>query len=1053
MRIKVIRPSLICLLVFLAPIFLYAQLYTVSRYADDSGLPSRIVHDLIQDKQGFIWVAGNNGLFKFDGRKFTPYLAALKDTIGLRDNKINVVHQTRDNRIWIGTTKGLHLLDNETISYIKIHKDPKEDQEHVLDIFEDSEDNLWISTYGGLFLKEKDRDLIQFISELEDAILPEEVIWSVTEDRFGKIWISTNNGPYTLDLSEPGKFRPIITRQHSSVDLENTKMFRFTPYNDSLMLVDSNQGLLRAVRRGEDLVEISRLKDLKGNYLPQYHINKSIVGKDGSIWAGTAKNSYFKYKLATNGRLEPLMVSSRNGELDITENIRSIYEDQQNNIWMANSNGLFKFSPSSEDFFAFPPHHKDNCLPELTGIYAMAEDRWGYLWINTPFKLYRISKIDVLQGNCPDEYLVFENEHMHLSRNLTIDSEDRLWIGADNGLFVTRLNGHNKPGRFRRFTTADGLPHNWSFDVLEIDHNTFWVGNYAGLVKLHLRGGDLNSPEIQVFTADKGRTDALVNSQVNELAWDKSGHLWIGTYSGLSRLINDAGEGTFVNYTSSYGDFNSLSNNSIKKILKDSRDRMWIATQRGLNLYLPEEDNFIQFGKDEGLPSEYILGIQEDSSGHFLIGTTNGVLKVAYEDGEEQLSAIEHYTSKSGLSDNIPYRNSILILENNRYLIGSREGISVRTDQVKEKGGQVFNLALTAIESTEKRKSGFNSIADRIENGSLELEHFENSIRINYAALDFTDTEYNSYRHKILPVSDQWIETGNDSELAYYNLSPGTYELLLDGMNSAGQRAEPIRLSFRINPPFWKSNWAIFGYFLLLIVLLRGLYLYRLRQKMGELDRKTALEKALLMEREQLRKENAADFHDELGSKVTKISLFLTLAERSLQESGDAQQWLTKIRENVRALSGGFRDLLWVIDPHKDSLTDTFLRLKDFGEDLFDNSDINFRVDGLENIPEERQLDAKTKKQVVLIFKEAMNNCLKYSDCTRADLSFKSNGTYSTIELVDNGKGFHPEESSEGRGLKNMYARTAQIGAQLQVVSSEKGTAVRLERIPHMGDR
>ena len=390
------------------------------RYADDSGLPSRIVHDVIQDSRGYIWVAGNNGLFKYDGKNFMPFLAALKDTVGLRDNKINVLFQSGDKKIWVGTTKGLHLMENDSISYIRMHPDPTEEQEHILDVFEDRKGNLWISTYGGLFLKEPDKKLIQFIPELENAVLEEGVIWSVTEDHSGKLWISTNDGPFTLQEENPRQFKPVLTRQHPSVDLDNTKMFRFTTYNDSILLVDSNRGLLKGRLLGKDLIEISRFEDAQGQYLDQVHVNNSIIDSNRAIWVGTAKNSYFKYQMLENGQLSSLEVSPVNGNLNITENIRSVYEDQQFNIWMANSNGLFKFSRSSADFFAFPPRYSDNCLPELNGIYAMVEDRWGYLWINTPFQLYRVKKSDVLDGICPHEYLVFENEHMHLSRNLTV---------------------------------------------------------------------------------------------------------------------------------------------------------------------------------------------------------------------------------------------------------------------------------------------------------------------------------------------------------------------------------------------------------------------------------------------------------------------------------------------------------------------------------------------------------------------------------------------------------------------------------------------------------
>ena len=121
----------------------------------------------------------------------------------------------------------------------------------------------------------------------------------------------------------------------------------------------------------------------------------------------------------------------------------------------------------------------------------------------------------------------------------------------------------------------------------------------------------------------------------------------------------------------------------------------------------------------------------------------------------------------------------------------------------------------------------------------------------------------------------------------------------------------------------------------------------------------------MITEREQLRKENAADFHDELGSKVTKISLYLTLAERSIDQKKELKNWFSKIRENVKELSGGFRDLLWVIDPQKDSLSDTFLRLKDFGEDLFNNSTSDFRTQGYALEAAALTLDPQTKKQVV----------------------------------------------------------------------------------------
>ncbi len=191
------------------------------------------------------------------------------------------------------------------------------------------------------------------------------------------------------------------------------------------------------------------------------------------------------------------------------------------------------------------------------------------------------------------------------------------------------------------------------------------------------------------------------------------------------------------------------------------------------------------------------------------------------------------------------------------------------------------------------------------------------------------------------------------------------------------------------------------------------------------------MEKALLREKVSLRKENAADFHDELGSRVTKISLYLTLAERSLRDQDDPSTWFAKIRTNITDLSGMFRDLLWVIDPEKDSLSETFYRLKEFGESLFQNPEISFRTSGDFEEQQHILLEAQIKKQVVLIFKEAMNNCVKYADSKKVGLHMKTSEKYATIELKDDGKGFDVASRSNGRGLKNMKDRADKINAQL----------------------
>ncbi len=1030
----------------------FSQVYETSRYADHNGLPSRIVHDVIQDKEGFIWVGGNNGLFRFDGKHFEAYKANLKDTLGLRNNRINTLLQSSDGKIWLGTPMGLHTMEAGEISYVELIEDPEESHLYILSIFEDRQHRIWVGTYNGVFLIEPGNSPIHFLKDGQAENLSNEAIWNITQDNQDLIWVSTNNGPYVMETSKY-EFIPITLEYDQDLSITDYSFFQNWHLNDSIMLLGTSKGLLKGKRLGQDKLVIEHLKDVQGERIAEYYIDKFLMARDGSIYLATWKNG-FKKIISRQDSHEEVQMISRNGWQDMSGEVKAVFEDRQGNIWVANTNGLYKVSKPDSEVLTFPPRYDNDCLPDFYGVYGIVQDKKGYFWITTPTALYRFSAHDLYSGSCPKEYLHFSDEDMFRARDLFIDSKNRLWIGSTNGLFVTQLDTEQNPSKFLKYTTANGLPHNWCYEMEQIDDNNYWLANYAGFVKLSLEDGDLRNPRFSVYVHEGDFPESLANNQVYDVEMDADGHVWIGTFSGVSRLVNEFGDGLFENYTSAFGDVESLSNNSIKEVFLDSKDNLWIATQRGLNRYDPANNAFEQFGHAEGLPSEYVLGLAEDSKGFLWICTTNGVLKTSYDEVEGKLVAMKHYTSKNGLVDNIPYRNSIFVDGRDNVVIGSRDGISIVKSDWEENGNRPsFNMAITALESIDNSNKGFQSVICRVKNNALLLPHNENSIRIAYASLDFLKPEFNNYRHKVLPNNDTWIETGNENTLTFYNLPVGEYEFVLDGASSFGQWSNnPIRLHITIAPPLWKTNWALLGYSLFLGGIVWVMYRIRMKKKEQEWRRKTAMETAIVNQREQLRNENAADFHDELGSMVTKISMFLTMAERNVEEGKDPTHFFQKIRNNVKGLSTGFRDLLWVIDPQKDSLAHTFLRLKEFGEDFFEQSTIDFKTSEFQEVFEDRMLSPKTKKQMVMIFKEAMTNAIKYSDGTQAQLILETNGAFSKMEFRDNGSGFEVSIKSKGRGLKNMEARAKKIDATIVIHSSSRGTSILLDRIPHMGD-
>ncbi|MCP5063669.1 MAG: hypothetical protein GY936_14575 [Ignavibacteriae bacterium] len=1033
----------------------FGQIYELTRYAENNGLYSRMIRGTFQDSEGFLWIAGNNGLFRFDTQNFKSYYSAVKDTTGLRGNRIICATQTFDKKIWVATDKGLHFIENDHIVFRQLLKNSTNDENYILSIFEDNKQNLWVGTYGGLFVIEKLTDTTIFISE-KNRVIPKGAVWGISQDKKNRIWFCTNNEVFVSASENNFRFRKLKINTSNEALLKKAYVFKIQEFNENLLLISSGAGLLKGIVENDSTLNISNFTTNNGKTTANYFIEDFLIDSNRNIWIATWKNYFKKYKVANNNLIEQ-NVFLKSGFENMSANVLSVYEDSQKNIWLSNANGLFKLSEDKANIFQFPPSHLDDCFSDGLSVNALIEDKGNHLWIANNSGLYRFNKLDILQRNCPTDYLFIENRHFNFIHNLFIDSKNRLWVTSQKGISIAQLDKNFNPGKFFNITNENGLPHNWSFEVYEQDKSNFWVANYIRLLKISFKNDDLTNLEIKAYDSSRDRPDALVNSFTQDIQQDSNKNLWIGTFSGLSKLISEKDSGYFSNYTSKYGDNNKISNNAIKQIFLDKSKRLWIGTQTGLNLYRETTDDFFQFGKNDGLPAEYIMGIQEDSYGFLWIATTNGIMKVLYNDSTNTFSYHQYFSSKDGLVDNVTNKNALLIDNDDNVFIGSSKGLSVYPNsKISSSDKRIFKVALTSFKTTQEQIPNFISVKNRILENTIELSHFENSIQLQYTALDFTNIKFNKYRHKFLPVNKNWIETGNTSELTYYNISPGEYDLILDGSNNEGAwSGNPIHLKVIVNPPFWKSNLAFLFYGLLIVGLLSMFHFSKIRKRKRELTRELNHKKALMEEREQLRQENTADFHDELGSKVTKVSLFLTLAERSLKNNEDPTPWLSKIRNNTIELSDTFRDLLWVIDPKKDTLGDTLLRLKDFGENLFNNTGIDFRTTGFSLDKTNYMLDPQTKKQVVLIFKEAMNNCVKYSDCKDVKLNIQSTELYSKVELVDNGIGFDRNllNDNKGRGLKNMESRAKKMKAELSIIASpQNGTTIRLSNIPHLVD-
>jgi signal transduction histidine kinase len=250
----------------------------------------------------------------------------------------------------------------------------------------------------------------------------------------------------------------------------------------------------------------------------------------------------------------------------------------------------------------------------------------------------------------------------------------------------------------------------------------------------------------------------------------------------------------------------------------------------------------------------------------------------------------------------------------------------------------------------------------------------------------------------------------------------------------------------------------------ILIFAAISLHVYRLKHNIKRL---MEIEQVRTSENERVRAKAAHDFHDELGHKLTKINLFSEIAKRSVNDtSPDILDYLNRIGDTAKGLSGGMRDFIWTLDPEKDSLYEVAIRLKDFGDELFDKTGIAFRLKGLTHEMESVRLSMDWRRHITLIFKEAMNNVLKHSQCQNVTLTILMNHRHLEIILEDDGKGIpkavfsgnntepETEINSPGNGLNNMRLRAQKLNGEVTFLpGSSNGTMIKFSgEIPQIGN-
>ena len=967
-------------------------------YSVQDGLAQSNVIDMAEDHLGNLWLATTGGLSKFNGLEFDNF----KKQDGLVSNQIYCITVDLEGNVWIGTNKGVSYFDGHKFTNYSV---PSLDRDqYINNIIADQQGRIWFSTTSGKLstLMEPTRSAEVTVRHSFD----EKIGGLVTAD--SSIWIATLSGDiYRYDYQ---RFHKIFT------GAELGKQYVTALYMDQTkhLWFGSNRGLYK-LQNGEAQFMHSFHSDDK-----KFHVYSICEESPGTMWVGTTNGAY-RYN---NGTCTP--VNAADG---LTDNIiYKIHKDREGTLWFGSFGG--GFYKSLGGLFTRLDKGHGLSFDYISSICRGADnDYWfgsygggvfHYSPPGGPGSKHDIQKLAHEDG--------LSNDFVY---QLTQSDENTLWIATAYG-----LNKYHK-GKLTCYYTKDGLASSQIFSLLKSREGSMYCGTSMGLT--------LINPD-ESFTNFQYPGERHHN-RVRTLVETKDGNLLLGTHGGLKvfdgKTITD------------YFQIDSLKHWPISTVYQDENGVVWCALRDdGILKYDPATANTSRITEEHGLSSNIVYSLTMDQLGSLWAGTPHGLDKIRF-DADGQVLMVRNFGSNEGFFGIETNTNAVLAEPEGAIWFGTVKGVYKCSPWMEDLNALEPITNVTGIRLFSQHVE-WNQVTDSTQGWydlpvDLRLEPNQNHLTFDFFGNSLKNPDKVTYQYTLENFDRDWQPVTTNNTAVYTNLPPGKYSFKVRASNGDGVWNEKAAsFSFEIVPPFWRTWW----FFTLVVVALsvagRLYYNLRVQQKLKSLIQVEQLKNEEVIK---VRRRVAEDFHDQVGNQLASITVLVQLIQARLS-SGNLQveELLSKLGQFTKTLFTGTRDFIWSIDPKSDNVSEMLIYIRDFGEELFEYSEVNFHVETNNSFDAKLKLPVGWSRHVVFIFKEALTNSLKHAHCKNVYLSFNVSDHNFVFELKDDGVGLngHKEGDYPGMGLQNMKERAKKIGGEIIIDSSNgKGTVVTLEgKIP-----
>ena len=800
-----------------------------------NSLPSKDVQSVYQDRDGYIWISTRNGLFQYDGYSITTYKSNLYRPDLLTNNNIYCVAEDAQHRLWIGTYSGLNVLDKQTGQIRKID-DPEINGIGISQILVTSDNRILFATEGGLleYLEDGNRFSV-FNQDNTGGVFPKTTVKSLFEDDRGDIWIGTwSQGLFRYE-KRTGEYW-----KYPQMNSGNSAHVVFQDSHKNIWIGTWGAGLhlLHDAYNPEQTTwttfthDENRSGTISDNLI--YAISEDF--NTNSLWVGTRSGLsilslrdmemlHWSFENCYSGESENSITSSE---------VASLLRDRQGIMWVGMIGGGVNMANTRKAKFNLDRLSEAKRILKSNSVRSILLDDEGQLWMG--ISTYGFGVEDrrtgkfTHHGQMPDF-----SSYRGISTVMSImqsPSTGHIWIGVYNGgaYEIDKSAPVGKRVKAYNSSNAPWMCNSCIYYICEDSKQNLWFATKSGVSMRAADGTPVRFDSLKVGDV------AVRDMVVMQLVEGHDSEMWLA--SNTHGVIRIQGSGnslsgyTFSGYSVSNGKLNSDYANCI---YKDVEGRIWVGTGgSGLSLYDAVEDVFLPVHKLWNLPGDAVTNIQSDKKGNLWLGTNAGLLRLTVPRDLQNVT-YRLYTTSDGLQDNIFNRGASFVASDGEMFFGGHRGYNsfypdkqdeqVFSSPVVITDIKVFNQSWTAL--SDKERSEISNLSPRFTD-KIVLDYKRNNFSIEFSALEYANPERNRYAYRLDGFDAGWQYTDASKRFAYYNsLKSGTYTFYVKSSNSNGIWDENIQtVKVVILPPPWKTWWA----YTLYIIVLLGIswYIYRI---------------------------------------------------------------------------------------------------------------------------------------------------------------------------------------------------------------------------------